>query len=333
MGMTRHLLMPRPTPRLLSIVVPVYNEQEILPDLRHRLTACLDHLPCDTEVILVNDGSSDRTLDLLVDWAEQDPRIKVLGLARNFGHQSAVTAGLDIAAGDAVIIMDGDLQDPPEVIPHMLCEYSKGYDVVYGQRRSRTGESWPKRLTAWAFYRLMRALVHKDLPADCGDFRLISRPCLDAFRSMRETHRFLRGMIAWVGFPQIAVPYDRPVRTKGHTKYSWRKMIRFAWTAAISFSPIPLRMSLIAGAVLAFIGLADGVYAVARVLLGHYNVPGWTSVMAAMCLIGGGILLSIGILGEYVGRIFEEIKGRPLYIVSYRINTDSTYSTYASVEK
>jgi dolichol-phosphate mannosyltransferase len=241
-------------------------------------------------------------------------------LARNFGHQAAVTAGVDEARGDAVVIMDADLQDPPAVVHRMLDEYCKGYDVVYGQRLSRQGESLFKRFTAWGFYRFMRRFIHRDLPPDCGDFRLMSRACIDALKSMRETHRFLRGMVAWVGFPQTSVKFERAPRAAGKTKYSLAKMIRFAWVAAISFSPAPLRISLAIGAITVAIGCVYGFYALARVMLGLYVVPGWTSVIILICLMGGGILMGIGILGEYIGRIFEEVKDRPLYIISTRSN-------------
>jgi dolichol-phosphate mannosyltransferase len=185
---------------------------------------------------------------------------------------------------------------------------------------SRAGEAWFKRVTAWGFYRFMRAFVHKDLPVDCGDFRLVSRPCLDALVTMRETHRFLRGMVAWVGFGQTTVEYERAARVAGQTKYPLRKMLQFAWTAAVSFSPAPLRLALAVGALLGAFGLGYGVYAVGRFFLGYSNVPGWTSVIAVTCLVGGGVLVGIGILGEYVGRIFEEVKGRPLYVVGVRAN-------------
>jgi glycosyltransferase involved in cell wall biosynthesis len=317
---TYHPLKSRADPALLSLVIPLYNEEQVIPALRQRLTALVEQLPCPAELILVNDGSSDGTIGLLLKWAEEDGRIKVLGLARNFGHQAAVTAGLDESRGEAVVVMDADLQDPPELIPEMLAEYRKGYEVVYAQRRQRQGESIFKRFSAWAFYRFMRKYVHPDLPPDTGDFRLISRPCLDALRSMRETHRFLRGMTAWVGFAQTAVQFDRPARAAGKTNYPLRKMIQFAWTAAISFSPMPIRISLGVGVLLASGGFVYGVYAVVRVILGLPVAPGWTSLMVALCLIGGGLFVCIGIIGEYVARIFEEVKGRPLYIVSTRAN-------------
>lgn len=317
---TRHLLEPRGYPGLLSIVIPLYNEEETLPFLRERLSAFLNTLPCPAEIVLVNDGSSDGSVDLMAKWARADGRVKVFNLARNFGHQMAATAGLDQAAGQAVALMDADLQDPPEVILDMLEEYRRGYDVVYGRRTSRAGESGFKRLSAWLFYRLMRLLVHPDLPADVGDFRLVSRGCLDAVCSMRETHRFLRGMISWVGFPQTAVSYARNPRVAGKTNYSVRKMLWLAWTAAVSFSPTPLRLSFGLGFVIAAIGMLEATNAVIRSILGLYVVPGWTSVIVVTCLIGGAILISIGVLGEYVGRVFESVKERPLYVIASKID-------------
>jgi len=320
MPATRHLLHPRPDPALLSLIIPAYNEEAVVPLLRDRLKTFIDTLACDVEVLIIDDGSSDRTLELLLDWSRADERIKVLGLARNFGHQAAVTAGLDAAAGDAAVIMDADLQDPLEAINDMIERYRQGYDVVYGQRISRDGETLFKRATAWLFYRFMRYFIHKDLPPDAGDFRLISRPCLDALKSMRETHRFLRGMTAWVGFPQTAVKYHRQPRAAGQTKYPFWKMARFAWTAAVSFSPAPLRLSLAGGMTVALASLGYLLYAIVRALFWRDTEKGWPSLVAVVCFIGGAILVSIGILGEYIGRIFEESKGRPLYIISERAN-------------
>jgi dolichol-phosphate mannosyltransferase len=317
--MTRHLLQPRGYPQRLSIVIPIYNEEQSLPFLRERLTALLDNLPCVAEIVLVNDGSSDDSIDLLVEWAQSDGRVKIFNLARNFGHQMAATAGLDQATGQAVVLMDADLQDPPEVILDMLREYRRGYDVVYGRRTSRAGETRFKRFTAWAFYRTMRLLVHSELPVDVGDFRLVSRECLDAVLSMRETHRFLRGMIAWVGFPQTAVSYARSGRVAGKSAYPVRKMLWLAWTAAVSFSPTPLRASFVLGFLIAAIGMLEAANAVVRSILGLYVVPGWSSLIIVTCLIGGAILTSIGVLGEYVGRIFEAVKQRPLYVIASQI--------------
>ena len=284
--------------------------------LRGRLLALAPTLPCPVEFILVDDASSDNTLSLLLNWAREDPRVRVIGLARNFGHQAAVTAGLDAADAEAVAIMDADLQDPPEVLLTMLQRYCEGYDVAYGQRTARPGDRWFKRTTARAFYALMRRFIHHDLPADVGDFRLLARPVVLALRRMGETHRFLRGMVAWAGFAQVAVPYERPPRPAGSTKYPLAKMLAFAWTAAISFSPAPLRLAILLSIAVALFGLAIGTYAVARELLGYPNVPGWPTLIVTLCMIGAAILLSIGILGEYLGRVFEQVKHRPLYLVA-----------------
>ncbi len=320
MPQTYHRLTPRSEPGLLSIIIPLYNEEDSLPYLRSELTSFLATLPYPSEVVLVNDGSSDASLDHLLEWASHDHRVRVLNLARNFGHQSAATAGLDHASGDAIVLMDADLQDPLKVILDMVSKYRAGYDVVMGKRVKREGESLFKRASAWLFYRLMSTLVLRELEPDVGDFRLVSRACLNALNEMRETHRFLRGMVCWVGFAQTTVSYIRQPRSGGVTKYPLRKMLLFAWTAAISFSPTPLRVSLGLGFLVALAGIVEGIYAVTRILLGLYVVPGWTSVIVVVCLIGGAILISIGVLGEYIGRIFEESKGRPLYIVATSAN-------------
>ncbi|MCW7493205.1 glycosyltransferase [Leptospira sp. 2 VSF19] len=318
-----YYLVPRKNPKLLSIIIPCYNEESSLPFLKERLDELIKILPTKVEVIFVNDGSSDRTIFQLVSWAETDPQIQVISLSRNFGHQLAVTAGMDYAKGDAVVVMDADLQDPPEVILDMLAKYREGYDVVYGQRLARSGESFFKKTTAWAFYRIMKVLVHKDLPLDSGDFRLISRRCLNALNGLRENHRFLRGMNAWIGFPQTPVFYKRDPRVAGETKYPLKKMLKLAMNAAVSFSPLPLRFSLGLGIIVALIGFAVGFYALFRAFQHFilempivYN-PGWATIVTLICLIGGSILISIGILGEYIARIFEESKGRPLYVVEF----------------
>jgi glycosyltransferase involved in cell wall biosynthesis len=320
MNNTHHLLSPRPAPRLLSLVVPMYNEEAVIPLLVESLSSLMERLPCPVQVLMVNDGSSDSTILKLREVASKDSRFEVLSLARNFGHQVAATAGLDAARGDAIVLMDADLQDPPELVLDMLAEYQKGYDVVYAQRIRREGESWFKRWTAWLFYRLMRVLVDRDLPLDVGDYRLVSRRFLDALNQMRETHRFLRGMVSWVGFPQVAVPFVRARRAAGETKYPLSKMLRFAWTAAVSFSPLPLRLSFVVGGTFFGMGCVYAVYALSRWVLGLYIVPGWTSLILVTCLGTGGVMLLIGVLGEYVARIYEEIKGRPLYVISDRFN-------------
>jgi dolichol-phosphate mannosyltransferase len=276
------------------------------------------HSQC--EVILVNDGSSDGTLQKIADWAGEDHRIKVLHLSRNFGHQIAATAGLDYASGDAVVLIDADLQDPLPVIHQMIERYCEGYDVIYGQREARLGESRSKLFTAWLFYRLMRVLVYQRLPVDTGDFRLISRECLDGLKSMRETHRFLRGMVAWAGYPQFALKYQRAARVAGLTKYPLRKMLAFAWTAATSFSSVPLQVSLVFSLIMGLIGMEEATRAFLAWLLGWYAVPGWTSLMIMDSLLGSVLLFSIGVIGQYIGLLYEQSKDRPLYLVSQTFN-------------
>lgn len=330
---TFHLLTERPYPATLSLVIPMYNEEPVVAALRSEVTAFVDDCACRVEVILVNDGSSDRTLEHVAAWAAVDPRIKVVHLSRNFGHQIASTAGLDHATGDAVVLIDADLQDPLPVIHEMIARYCDGYDVVYGQRVVRQGETATKRITAWMFYRLMRSLVYKDLPVDTGDFRLISRQCLEGLRAMQETHRFLRGMVAWVGYPQIAVPYVRAPRVGGETKYPMRKMLSFAWTAATSFSILPLQVSLILGVLIGLLGIEELIRAILAHFLGWYAVPGWTSLMILTSAIGSALLICIGILGQYVGKIFEQSKSRPLYLVARTINVERSVGAASSQQQ
>jgi glycosyltransferase involved in cell wall biosynthesis len=312
---THNLLTPRPNPKLLSIVMPFYNEEEMFPLLRPRLTEFMSQCPYPCEVIAVNDGSSDQTVELLVDWCKADSRIKALNLSRNFGHQYASTAGIDHASGDAIVLIDADLQDPLEVIHQMVEQYRNGYDVVCGQRITRAGEGIFKRITAWFFYRFMRTFFLESLPPDVGDFRLMSRRCVKSLSEMRELHRFLRGMVAWVGFPQICVRYERQARGAGSTKYPFRKMFRLAWTAALSFSPLPLRLSFAGAGAMTLIAIVEAMNA----LIAHFEhktVPGWTSLMVVICLSNAALMIAVGILGEYVGKIYEESKARPLYVVA-----------------
>ncbi|MFZ3215820.1 MAG: glycosyltransferase family 2 protein [Candidatus Acidiferrales bacterium] len=329
--MTQNYLSPRPDPRLLSIVMPFYNEEEMFPLLRPRLTEFLDKSPYPCEVVAVNDGSSDRTIDLLVDWSRADSRIKVVNLSRNFGHQYASTAGVDYASGDAIVLIDADLQDPPEVIHRMVEQYRNGYDVVCGQRVARSGEGIFKKFTAWFFYRSMRFFFLKSLPQDVGDFRLMSRRCVESLSSMRELHRFLRGMVAWVGYPQICVQYQRQARAAGETKYPLRKMIRLAWTAAISFSALPLRLSFFGAGIMTLVAIEETI----RALVVHFSgrtVPGWTSLMVIVCLSNAALMIAVGLLGEYVGRIYEEGKGRPLYLVADTWNLSHTGTTHETAK-
>jgi len=309
--------MQRPT---LTLVLPIYNEEEVIPILHERLQTFLGTLGVDVEVLFVNDGSKDKSLPLLKDLAKKDDRYRVLSFSRNFGHQSAITAGVDYARGKAVVVMDADLQDPPEVVVEMLARWREGYDVVYGQRRSREGETWFKLVTAKYFYRVFRAMIPIEVPLDAGDFRLMSRQVVLTLRSLREAHRFVRGIVSWVGFKQIGVLYDRPGRAAGETKYPLRKMVRFAIDGITSFSVLPLRFATYLGM---FISIASVVYAAwalfDKIVL-HDTVQGWTTTVVLVALLSSVQLLMIGILGEYVGRIYEQVKQRPLYVVGDRVN-------------
>ncbi len=306
----------------LSFIIPIYNEQETIAYLREKLEAWLAaHSKFATEIILVNDGSKDASLSQLRQWAAENRAIKVLSFSRNFGHQNAVTAGLEYANGDAAVIIDADLQDPLEVVDEMIARYEQGYDVAYGQRVQREGETKFKLGTAWFFYRVMNYCMPVDLPVDTGDFRLVSRKAINALNAMPERHRFLRGLFAWAGFKQIAVPYQRQSRKYGETKYPLRKMLSLAWNGITSFSTIPLRCISLAGIASAGVGLLAIIYALLSIIFGN-PVAGWTSMICLTAFIGGMILLSLGIIGEYIGKIYEEIKGRPVFIVAEEINFD-----------
>jgi len=308
--------MTRPT---LSLVLPIYNEEEVIPLLHERLREFLDRLSLDCEVVFVNDGSSDRSLEMLREIATRDVRYKVLSFSRNFGHQSAITAGVDYAKGAAVVVMDADLQDPPEVVLEMVDQWRAGYDVVYAQRLTRTGESWFKLVTARWFYRFFRAMIPIEVPLDTGDFRLMSRKVVLILRQLRETHRFVRGVVAWIGFKQTAVLYARPGRAAGDTKYPFRKMLRFAIDGITSFSILPLRFATYLGILISFFAGVIAVWAIIAKLTSH-TVEGWTATVVLVSFFAGVQLLMTGILGEYVGRIYEQVKQRPLYVVSDRVN-------------
>jgi dolichol-phosphate mannosyltransferase len=307
---------------LLSVVIPVYNERDVLPALLSALRRALAG-ECDYEVIFVDDGSTDGTLQELKRAAAEDTRIKCVFFSRNFGHQAAITAGLDFASGDAVAVMDGDLQDPPELLPKMLELMRDRYDVVSAQRLTREGEGVFKRYTASLFYWLIRKMVDERIQSEVGDFRLFSRRAVTAIRSLREQHRFMRGMVAWLGLREVILPYHRNARVAGNTKYSAVKMLRFAWTAVTSFSALPLRLSVFFGFFVAACGVAVGAYSIfaARVL--HATVPGWTSLVCLNIIFSGVTLVAIGLVGEYVAHIYEEAKGRPLYVVSDSANVNT----------
>jgi dolichol-phosphate mannosyltransferase len=310
------------TPPQLSLVIPIFNEEETIPELDRRLKQLLGGVPevgDAWEVVFVDDGSRDRSRELLIGLTTREPRYKLVAFSRNFGHQMAITAGVDRASGDAVVVMDADLQDPPEVVVEMFARFREGYDVVYAVRRKRHGETWFKKLTAALFYRFMRTMTGVDIPVDTGDFRLMSRPVVAVMRALREHHRFVRGLVAWVGFRQVAVHYDREARFAGETKYPLKRMIRFALDAITSFSVVPLRMATWLGVMAGLIAVGTGIWAAVEKLLSG-TVPGWTTLMVAVAFGSSAQLLMTGVLGEYVGRIYEEIKRRPLYIVEREVN-------------
>jgi dolichol-phosphate mannosyltransferase len=309
--------MPPRELELLSVVAPVYNEQELIGAFHERVCAALGGVAF--ELVLVDDGSSDATPRLLAEIAARDPRVRVVELSRNFGHQTALTAGLDHARGDAVVMMDADLQDPPELITEMLDHWRGGTDVVYAVRRRREGETRFKLATARWFYKLFDALADVPLEPDSGDFRLLDRAPLDALLSMRERSRFLRGMTVWIGYTQIAVPYERDARYAGETKYTLRKMLSFSLDAISSFSHRPLQLATIVGFVCATVAFVAIPVVVALRLAGSY-LPGFGTVTIVVLLLGGLQLMAIGLIGEYLGRIYDEVKGRPLYLVRTRRN-------------
>ena len=302
---------------LISVVVPCYNEEESIAETHRRLGAlAAGRLGERFEFVFVNDGSRDQTLELLRGIAASDDRVRVVSFARNFGHQLAVTAGVDHARGDAVVLIDADLQDPPEVIEDMIDRWKEGYEVVYGVRTDRPGESRFKRVTAHVFYRLLNWLSDTPIPLDTGDFRLMDRAVADVLRNMPERDRFIRGMVSWIGFRQLALPYRRAERFAGSTKYPLRKMLRFASDGMISFSVKPLKLAMMTGLGCAAIACLGILWVLgARLLTSAWVVPGWSATIIAILFLGGMQLLCTGILGEYIGRIYMQVKDRPLYVV------------------
>ena len=299
-----------------SVVVPLRNEEEVLPTLAEQLAAVLDGLDDSWEVILVDDGSDDGTYGLAVELHARDPRFKVVRLSRGFGHQVALSAGLDLARGEAIVTMDGDLQHPPEVIPALVAKWRGGDEIVYAVMDERQGESRFKDWTARWFYRLLARLADIDVPAGAGDFRLVDRRALDAVRAMRESNRYLRGMFSWVGFQQSGVPYSSPPRTAGRSKYNGLRMFRLATDAVIGFSNRPLRLGLAVGFIVSIASIVFGLSAAISKLAGVFVIPGWTSIMVLVGIVGGIQLIVLGVIGEYISHIFDEVKRRPLYVVS-----------------
>jgi len=303
-----------PPATLLSIIAPIFNEVDNLPELHRRMRAAMQATRMDWELLLVDDGSTDGSTEAIRALAHADAHVRPIIFARNFGHQIAVTAGLDYSRGQAVVIIDADLQDPPELIPDLVAKWREGFEVVYALRAEREGETWFKRLTAAVFYRLIYRITDVKIPLDVGDFRLLDRQVVDTLNRMRERHRFLRGMSAWVGFRQVGVPYRRAARTAGVTKYPFRKMLRLAINAVTGFSYFPLQMATYFGFVSAGLSaLAIPVVVVMRVI-GHQAFFGQATTLIAVLFLGGVQLISLGILGEYIGRLYDEAKGRPLYV-------------------
>ena len=308
------------TRKQINIIVPFLNEEENVPVLYQRLVDVLSKEPEAFRVIFVDDGSTDGTTEWISETAKGDDHICLLRLSRNFGHQIAITAGMDYASGDAIIIMDADLQDPPEVIPDLLQQWREGYQVVYAVRKKREGETWLKKFLAASFYKLFHFLARIDVPMDAGDFRLVDKKVVDALRDVRELHRFMRGLTCWVGFKQTAVYYNRAARHAGDTKYPIWKSARLAWDAITSFSSIPLKWVTNFGMLLALLGLLDVIYIIyGRIVTPDGFVWGWTTIVSLILLIGGIQLVSLGIFGQYLGRIFEETKRRPLYFISEKV--------------
>jgi glycosyltransferase involved in cell wall biosynthesis len=306
----------------ISVVIPIYNESEIISELNRRLikTSELFHSQFgisadEMEYLFVNDGSGDDSLAQLIVLTQSNPHYKVINFSRNFGHQKAVTAGLQHAKGDCVVLIDADLQDPPEFILELYGKQLQGYDVVYAVRKTRTGESFVKRITAKLFYRLLFKVTDIDIPLDTGDFRIMRRNVVNTLNNMPESHRFIRGMVSWVGFKQIGIEYDRQERFAGQTKYPLKKMLKFAFDAITSFSTLPLKLMIYTGFFASFIGLLGMLYIVYVKLFTAQAITGWSSIMITILLMGGIQLMTIGIMGEYIGRISEESKKRPLYII------------------
>lgn len=303
---------------LISIVVPCYNEQAVIAMCHRRISDVVAKIQdCLFEIIYVNDGSRDQTLSILADIQKSDPRIRVVDLSRNFGKEAALTAGLDTARGDAVIILDADLQDPPELIPDLMAVWQEtGADVVYGQRTSRLGETWLKKFSASAFYKIINRISGRvTIPYNTGDFRLMNRRALDALAQLREHHRFMKGLFAWIGYRQVAFPYVRAPRAAGRTKWDYISLWNFSLEGITGFSMTPLRLAGISGFVISILSFVFGCYILLKTLVSGSSVPGYPSLMIMITFLSGIQLLTIGILGEYIGRIFNETKRRPLYFI------------------
>ena len=301
---------------MLSIIIPAYNEEEVLGEFYRRLIGVLSKIDLPYELVFVNDGSRDSTLQLLEGLSQQDGSVVVIDLSRNFGKEIAVSAGIDFCRGDAVVIIDADLQDPPELIPELVKQWQLGYDNVYARRTSRDGESMLKKATSYLFYRFIRGMTHIDIPADTGDFRLLSRRAVDALKQLPERNRFMKGLYAWIGYSAIAVDYRRDPRYAGKTKWNYWKLWNFALEGITSFTEVPLKLASYVGGFMAFAAICYGVYIIIKTVVLGNDVPGYPSLIVTILFLGGIQLIFIGVLGEYLGRAFAEIKQRPLYFVN-----------------
>jgi dolichol-phosphate mannosyltransferase len=323
-----------------SFIVPIYNEEETLPELYRRVRTVMERMDGPVELILVNDGSRDRSLKLIRELHDQDPRVCYISFARNFGHQIAVTAGLNFVRGQVIVILDADLQDPPELIPDLVEKWRQGYQVVYAQRTQRRKEGWFKRFTAYFFYRLLKRLADVDIPTDTGDFCLMDRQVVDVLNSMPERNRYLRGLRSWVGFHQTSVRFERDPRFAGEVKYTFRKSLALAVNGLVSFSKVPLRLSTYVGLLSAAIAILMALLVLYwRIFVPQSPLAGFTMILVAIFFIGAVQLVSIGILGEYIGRIYEEVKGRPLYTLTevggfstQGLNSDRHFSLFPPKE-
>ncbi len=301
---------------LCSVVVPMYNEEDVLAETYRRLTKVMGKSGFSYEIVFVNDGSRDKTGQMLGEICDKDNRIKLLDFSRNFGHQVAITAGMDHSSGQCIAVIDGDLQDPPELIPEMIKLWKEGYDVVYGKRISRKGESFFKKLTAAVFYRFLKSMTDVDIPVDTGDFRLIDRRVRDALMHVKEKNRYVRGLISWLGFRQTAIEFEREERFAGETKYPLKKMLKLALDGITSFSYKPLKLASYLGTFFSLGSFIYLIYVIAKRIFSPGTVqPGWASTLAVSLFFNGITLLFLGIIGEYVGRIYDEVKGRPLYLI------------------
>ena len=302
--------------KTLTAIVPVYNEKEVLPEFHKRLSTVLDKIKLEAEILYVNDGSSDNSLDIMHGLAKTDARVTCIDLSRNFGKEIALTAGLDHAIGDAVVAIDADLQDPPELIPQLLENLNDGYDVVYAQRKSRKGESWFKKATATAFYRLMQQFGRTSIPQNTGDFRILNRRAVDALKQLREHHRFMKGLFTWIGYRQKAISYDRDPRYAGETKWNYWKLWNFAIEGITSYTSAPLKLATYFGFTIAFMAFVYAAVIIVKTILFHETVKGYPSLMVVILFLGGIQLIFIGFIGEYMGRTYNESKRRPLYFLN-----------------